>query len=55
MVPEFRVIDWIAIFAFTHMFWLGIMGLLYGGFLGGIILFVSWELWGLYEQWRIKQ
>jgi len=55
LIPEFRLIDWIAIFVFTHIFAVGVYGLLFGGFLGGIIIYFGWELWRLYERWRIEQ
>ena len=51
----FKLYDYIAIFVFTHLFYYGIMGILYGGFIGGIIVLVTWEFWKLYEQWRINQ
>ena len=52
---QFRLVDWIAIVVFTHLFYVGIVSLLFGSFAGGIILFVAWELWGTYERWRIQQ
>ena len=48
----FKPIDWIAIFVFTHAFYYGIVSVLIGGYIGGIILLVSWELWKKYEQYR---
>ena len=51
----FKLYDYIAIFVFTHLFYYGIMGIIYGGFIGGIIVLVTWEFWKLYEQWRINQ
>jgi len=48
----FKPIDWIAIFVFTHAFYYGIVSVLLGGYIGGIILLVSWELWKKYEQYR---
>tara|TARA_B100000902_G_C26783141_1_gene656053 strand:+ start:170 stop:331 length:162 start_codon:yes stop_codon:yes gene_type:complete len=51
----FKLYDYIAIFVFTHLFYYGIMGIIYGGFIGGIIVLVTWEFWKLYEQWRINK
>ena len=48
----FKPVDWIAVVIFTYLFYLGIMGLIYGTFLGGLILFVTWELWTKYLKYR---
>lgn len=48
----FKPIDWVALVVFTYLFYIGVIGLLYGGFLGGLILFVTWELWTKYLKYR---
>ena len=48
----FKPIDWIALFVFTHAFYYGIMAMLFGGYIGGIIVLITWELWKKYEQYR---
>ena len=55
MAPEFRLIDYVAIGIFTYLFYTGIVGLLIGSFVGGLVLFLSWELWNAYLRWRVKQ
>tara|TARA_B100000900_G_C20455616_1_gene665031 strand:+ start:241 stop:399 length:159 start_codon:yes stop_codon:yes gene_type:complete len=51
----FKLYDYIAIAVFAHLFYYGVIGLIYGGFIGGIVLFVTWELWKMYEIWRVQQ
>ena len=48
----FKPIDWLAVTIFTYLFYIGIMGILLGTFLGGIILLVTWELWTKYLKYR---
>jgi len=31
------------------------MSVLYGGFVGGVVLFITWELWVMYERWRVNE
>ncbi len=47
-----KIIDYVSIILFTHLFYIGIMGTLYGNWIGGIWLFITWEFWKIYEQYR---
>jgi|TARA_B100001093_G_scaffold400268_1_gene387779 hypothetical protein len=51
----FKFYDYVAIAVFTQLFYFGVMGLIYGGFVGGVVLFITWELWKMYETWRVSE